>query len=74
MAAPSWHGDDVFLATTAPVLGSAKAIAVQRVGDLLVGVTAYSDAGDEAALAEALRVSDLVVDELVASGLPATGR
>ncbi len=32
VAAPSWHGDDVFLASTTPVLGSAKAIAVQRVG------------------------------------------
>ena len=74
VAAPSWRGDDVFLASTTPVLGSAKAIAVQRVGDLLVGVTAYSDAGDAAAQAEALRVSDLVVDELVAAGLPATGR
>ena len=74
VAAPSWHGDDVFLASTTPVLGSAKAIAVQRVGDLLVGVTAYSDAGDAAARQEALRVSDLVVDELIASGLPATGR
>ena len=74
VAAPSWNGDEVFLASTAPVLGSAKAIAVQRLGDLLVGVTAYSDAGDDAAVAEALRVSDLVVDELVTSGLPATGR
>ena len=74
VAAPSWHGDDVFLAATTPVLGSARAIAVQRVGDLLVGVTAYSDAGDAAAQVEALRVSDLVVDELIASGLPATGR
>ena len=72
--APSWQGDDAFLATTTPVLGSARAIAVQRVGDLLVGVTAYSEAGDAAAQSEALRVSDLVVDELVASGLPATGR
>ncbi len=70
VAAPSWHGDDVFLASTTPVLGSARAIAVQRVGDLLVGVTAYSDAGDAAAQVEALRVSDLVVDELIASGLP----
>lgn len=69
-----WRGDEGYLVSGAPVFGNAAVVAVQRVGDVLVGVTAYDSAGEAEAAAEAVRLSDLVVDELVASGLPQTGR
>jgi len=69
--ASGWVGEEGLLLEGRALWGASTAMVVQRVGDVLVGVTAHSEGGQDAADAEARRVADLVTQKLLDTGLEA---
>lgn len=69
--ASGWVGEEGLLLQAPAIWGSSTAMVVQRAGDVLVGVTARSEGGQDAAAAEARRVGDLVTQKLLDTGLEA---